>query len=81
MKIISRLFVAWMTFIAVEAVCLIGSTALAKYPLIPLSGVRVQRADVCAEYHGLGFTQYYQLIKDDAFVRGEFCVLGINVAK
>ena len=57
LKIISHLFVVWMIFIAVVAVRLIGSTAPSKYPLIPLGGV--QRADVCAEYHSLGFTQYY----------------------
>lgn len=69
----------WGTLVAVEGVRLIGSTDPGKYPLLYTSGTHIQ--DELADYNSLGFSQKYHLSNGDSFVYGEFCVLGITVAR
>lgn len=69
---------AWALFVLAEGVRLVGSTDPAATPLLTLGGE--QRADVCARYDSIGFTQYYALGWDDVFCSGEFRVLGVTVA-
>lgn len=69
----------WALFVAIEGFRLVGSTDPGKTPLLAIGGV--QRADQIADYQSLGFSQTYYLTGGDAFVYGEFRILGIPVAQ
>ena len=79
LKATLAVFACWTLFVAVEGFRLIGSTKPGKYPLVVLGST--QTADEIADYHSLGFSQTYHLTNEDAFVYGEFKVLGIRIAR
>ena len=73
--------ILWAFFNAVnpDMSQLFGSTDPGKCPLITLGST--QTADEIADYGSLGFSQTYHLTNGDAFVYGEFRVLGIRIAR
>ena len=76
-KIILAILACWAVFVAAEGVHLVGSTNPGKYPLLTIYST--QTADEIADYHSLGFAQTYHLTAGDAFVYGEFSVLGVRL--
>ncbi|RGR53682.1 hypothetical protein DWY38_10530 [Agathobacter rectalis] len=79
LKAVLGILICWGIFVAIEGFRLIGSTDPGKCPLITLGST--QTADEIADYGSLGFSQTYHLTKGDAFVYGEFLVLGIRIAR
>ena len=79
LKVFLTAILCWGIFVSIEGVRLIGSTDPGKYPLIRISGTHI--ADELAEYGSLGFSQVYHLSNGDAFIYGEFSVLGIKIAR
>lgn len=73
------IILCWGLLVAIEGVRLIGSTDPGKQPLLYISGTHIQ--DELADYNSLGFSQEYHLAEGDAFVYGEFYVLGIRVSR
>lgn len=78
-KILAAIFICWIALVTVEGFRLIGSTDPGKSPLVRLGGMQYQ--DKLAEYESIGFSQEYHLTTGDAFVYGEFRVLGIRIAR
>lgn len=76
-KILLAILACWAVFVAVEGVRLIGSADPGKYPILTIYSI--QTADEIADYHSLGFAQTYHLTARDAFVYGEFSVLGVRL--
>lgn len=79
LKAVLGILICWGIFVAIEGFRLIGSTDPGKCPLITLGST--QTADEIADYGSLGFSQTYHLTNGDAFVYGEFRVLGIRIAR
>ena len=79
LKAVLGILICWGIFVAIEGFRLIGSTDPGKCPLITLGST--QTADEIADYGSLGFSQTYHLTNGDAFVYGEFRVLGIRSAR
>lgn len=77
-NIIFGILICWSPLVALEGFRLIGSTDPGKHPFVTLGGAQI--ADTLADYESLGFSQAYHLTANDAFVYGEFCVLGIRIA-
>lgn len=79
LTVVLCVIICWVAFVTIEGLRLIGSTDPGKYPLITLGGA--QTADELAEYLSLGFSQEYHLTSGDAFVYGEFKVLGMRISR
>lgn len=77
-KAFLAIILCWILFVSMEGFRLIGSTDPGKHPLLYISEHHIQ--DELAEYGSLGFSQVYHLSTGDAFVYGEFRVLGMRVA-
>ena len=77
-NIIFGILICWSLLVALEGFRLIGSTDPGKHPFVTLGGAQI--TDTLADYESLGFSQTYHLTANDAFVYGEFRVLGIRIA-
>jgi hypothetical protein len=78
-KMLLTLVLCWGLFTAAEGIRLIGSTDPGIRPMLHLSGVQAQ--DELADYHSLGFSQTYFLTEGDSFLRGEFRLFGLCIAR